>query len=33
LVLFHKLAYNAVERFLAIDRIAVNTTGRSKVVE
>jgi hypothetical protein len=33
LVLFHKLAYDTVERFLAIHRVAVNTTGWSKVVE
>jgi hypothetical protein len=32
-MLFHELAYYTVERFLAIDRVTVYATGRSKVVE
>jgi hypothetical protein len=32
-MLFHELAYYTVERFLAIDCVAVDTPGRSKVVQ
>jgi hypothetical protein len=32
-MLFHELAHDTVERFLAIDCVTVNATGRSKVVE